>query len=111
MRQTIVPVLFCVLSLASSDTTFSQTCVDPPSGLVSWWPGDGNASDIVDGNDGALENGATFAAGHVGQPRRVHAGVDREQFKPVRLPEDRVDRVGTGEVRQQQNQRTDHPQA
>ena len=21
-------------------------CVTPPSGLVSWWPGDGNANDI-----------------------------------------------------------------
>jgi len=29
-------------------------CTDPPSGLISWWPGDGDATDIVDGNDGAL---------------------------------------------------------
>jgi hypothetical protein len=43
------------------------TCVAPPSGLVSWWPGDGNATDIADGNDGTLQNGATFDAGKVGQ--------------------------------------------
>src|SRR5262245_25202381 len=24
----------------------SPACVAPPSGLVSWWPGDGNANDI-----------------------------------------------------------------
>ncbi len=43
------------------------SCVTPPSGMVSWWPGDGNANDIQGGNDGSLQNGATFAAGKVGQ--------------------------------------------
>jgi hypothetical protein len=43
------------------------SCTPAPSGLVSWWPGDGNATDIQDGNDGTLQNGATFAAGKVGQ--------------------------------------------
>jgi hypothetical protein len=42
-------------------------CVQPPSGLISWWPGDGNANDTKDGNNGTLQNGATFAAGMVGQ--------------------------------------------
>ncbi|MBI4451562.1 hypothetical protein HY642_06325, partial [Candidatus Woesearchaeota archaeon] len=42
-------------------------CVEPPSGMVSWWPGDNNANDIQDGNTGTLRNGATFAAGRVGQ--------------------------------------------
>lgn len=45
----------------------SQTCVQPPAGLVSWWPGDGDANDIADRNNGTLQNGATFAAGFVGQ--------------------------------------------
>ena len=40
-------------------------CVTPPSGLVSWWPGDGNTVDIVGPNDGSLLNGATFAPGKV----------------------------------------------
>ena len=39
--------------------------VEPPAGMVSWWPGDGHAMDIIDGNDGALQNGATFADGKV----------------------------------------------
>ena len=42
-------------------------CVPPPLGMVSWWPGDGNANDIKDGNHGTLVNGATFGAGKVGQ--------------------------------------------
>lgn len=42
-------------------------CVAPPEGLVSWWPGDGNANDIADGNDGLLEGDATYDGGMVGQ--------------------------------------------
>lgn len=34
-------------------------CVPPPSGLVGWWPGDGNAEDIVNTNHGTPQNGAT----------------------------------------------------
>ena len=41
--------------------------VPPPAGMVSWWPGDGNANDIVGGNHGTLAGGATFAKGKVGQ--------------------------------------------
>lgn len=39
----------------------------PPAGMVSWWPGDGNAMDIVDHNDGTLSGDAGFAPGMVGQ--------------------------------------------
>jgi hypothetical protein len=44
-----------------------SACTTPPPQMVSWWPGDGNANDIQDGNNGTLENGATFAPGLVGQ--------------------------------------------
>jgi uncharacterized repeat protein (TIGR01451 family) len=44
-----------------------RSCVAPPSGLVSWWGGDGNANDIIGTNHGTLVNGATYAAGKVGQ--------------------------------------------
>ncbi|MBI3423923.1 MAG: HYR domain-containing protein, partial [Acidobacteria bacterium] len=44
-----------------------STCVQPPSGMVSWWPGDSTANDVQGSNNGALQNGATFAAGEVGQ--------------------------------------------
>ena len=46
---------------------YDVECVIPPSGLVSWWPGDGDANDIADGNDGTLEQGGTYATGRVGQ--------------------------------------------
>ncbi|MFQ5677742.1 MAG: LamG domain-containing protein, partial [bacterium] len=49
------------------DQAAAQICVPPPSGLVSWWPGDGNANDIRNGHPGASVNGATFGAGKVDQ--------------------------------------------
>jgi len=52
-----------------------NNCVPAPSGLVSWWPGDGNANDIQDGNHGTLQNGATFATGLVG-PGFSFDGID-----------------------------------
>ena len=52
---------------ALSSPAATQNCVVPPAGLVNWWPGDGSANDIVGGNNGTLQNGATFAAGFVGQ--------------------------------------------
>jgi len=36
-------------------------------GVVHWWPGDGNANDIIGGRDGLLMDDATFADGQVGQ--------------------------------------------
>lgn len=42
-------------------------CVTPPPGIISWWPGDGNAPDIAGANHGMLINGAAFAPGMVGQ--------------------------------------------
>jgi pimeloyl-ACP methyl ester carboxylesterase len=52
--------------VATATVSVSLGCASPPPGLVSWWPGDGNANDIVGSNHGALQNGATFAAGLVG---------------------------------------------
>lgn len=42
-------------------------CVVPPEGLVSWWRGENNASDSVDGNQETLAGGTTFSSGFVGQ--------------------------------------------
>lgn len=44
-----------------------RACVPPAQGLVSWWPGEGNANDVVGGNGGTLQGGVTFAPGKVGQ--------------------------------------------
>jgi Concanavalin A-like lectin/glucanases superfamily/Abnormal spindle-like microcephaly-assoc'd, ASPM-SPD-2-Hydin len=46
----------------------AQTACSPaPSGITAWWPGDGNADDIIGGNNGTLVGGVTFAPGEVGE--------------------------------------------
>jgi len=42
-------------------------CLAPLSGLVGWWPGDGDARDLANANTGVLEGGVTFNPGKVGQ--------------------------------------------
>jgi hypothetical protein len=42
-------------------------CVPPPLGLVGWWRGEGNCLDQAGGNNGVLQNGASFASGEIGQ--------------------------------------------
>lgn len=49
------------VSFNTSDTS-DPVCVPTPDGLVSWWPGDVDAGDIQDGNDGILRNGASAGA-------------------------------------------------
>ena len=41
--------------------------IQPPAGLVSWWPGDGNANDIIASNHGVARGGVKFAPGLIGQ--------------------------------------------
>ena len=64
----VIPILG--FQLAQTETVRSSsidlgTCLPPPANLVSWWPADGDASDIVMSNNGFLKNGAAFAAGMV----------------------------------------------
>jgi hypothetical protein len=48
-------------------TNLTAGCVSPPAGLVAWWPGGGNANDIVGTNNGTLHNGVAFVTAEVGQ--------------------------------------------
>jgi hypothetical protein len=42
-------------------------CASVPSNADSWWPGAGDASDVLGGHHGTLTNGVGFTAGRVGQ--------------------------------------------
>ncbi|MGH7970176.1 MAG: right-handed parallel beta-helix repeat-containing protein, partial [Limisphaerales bacterium] len=42
-------------------------CVVAPSGFVHLWPGDGYSDDLIGSTPGALQSGAAFGAGEVGQ--------------------------------------------
>ena len=46
---------------------YEPAAVTPPSGVVGWWPGDGNTNDISGVNHGVLTGGATVTGGMVGQ--------------------------------------------
>ena len=55
-------------SVTSSNAVLAvAVCVPTAPGLVAWWPAEGSAADATGGNSGVLLNGATFAAGRVGQ--------------------------------------------
>ena len=47
--------------------TSAAGCTPVPPGVVSWWRGEGDASDQEGSNPGVLQGGVTFGAGEVGQ--------------------------------------------
>ncbi len=55
------------LSAQITSGSTPPNCQPPPSGLVSWWRAEGNASDAGDGNNGSLAGNATYGPGRVGQ--------------------------------------------
>lgn len=60
-------VFLFVGSMFEVSSWAQQTCIQPPAGLVSWWPGDGNANDVIGANNGTSQNGVTFVDGKVSQ--------------------------------------------
>jgi len=46
---------------------YTLTFVARNDGIVSWWPADDNAADVVDGNPGTLVNQAAYTNGQVGR--------------------------------------------
>lgn len=61
----------------------SQSCTQVPGGLVNWWPGDGDADDIIGAKHGTLHNGATFAPGNVEQAFSFDGVNDRVESVPT----------------------------
>ena len=58
------------------------TCVQPPLGMVGWWPGDGNANDISGDNyNGTISGGVSFGPGEVDQAFTFN-GTDGEVILP-----------------------------
>ncbi len=56
-----------------------ETCLIPPPGLVSWWPGDADASDVAGENHGLPLDDATYAPGKVGLAFRFDGADDGVQ--------------------------------
>jgi hypothetical protein len=57
-------LLFAILQVFFSSYVFAQ---GPPEGCISWWPGDGNANDVIGPNNGTLQGGTSFTQGRFGQ--------------------------------------------
>ena len=74
---------------------------------MSWWPGDGDARDLVGPNGGALANGTGFAQGRVADGFDFDGADDWVQAPAAGLPTGRgartvelwarIDRFGSGE--------------
>jgi len=57
---------FILLFGGLSISTQAQSCVNPPSGMVGWWPMDGNSDDIINGYNGVVSGlGGQFVPGMV----------------------------------------------
>jgi len=69
--ETTYPTLGFDLDAVEALRPGPETCLTPPPGLVSWWPGDDTAVDIEDGNDGTQQNGIAFTDGVVGRAFRL----------------------------------------
>jgi hypothetical protein len=62
------------------------TCDAAPSGLVAWWPAEGNATDIIGTNNGTLIHSAGYTNGEVGQAFNLNqASSDYIQAPPSAL--------------------------
>src|SRR5690349_3961713 len=51
-------------------------CAPPLDGLVSWWGGDEDATDLQGNNSGKLMKGATYAPGFVSRAAFSFDGID-----------------------------------
>ena len=68
-----IPILLLVFLYAGC-SLFSDPIPEAPggcetaaAGMVAWWPGNGDASEVVHGIHGTTHNGAGFGAGEVGE--------------------------------------------
>jgi hypothetical protein len=61
-------IVFLLLAMLAFALDAAAAGVPAPSGLVGWWPGDGNANDMAGTNNGILMGGATATdVGYDGQ--------------------------------------------
>jgi hypothetical protein len=66
----ILGMSLCMAAYSTPEPEYSE----PPGGIVSWWPADGNSMDIINGNPGTILGGTGFTAGHVGQAFEFDGG-------------------------------------
>lgn len=52
---------------AQGESSATLDCDTLKQSIIGWWPGDGNAMDIIGSNSGILTNGTTFVTGVAGE--------------------------------------------
>ena len=67
LTQVEIQAIYNTGSVGKCVPTPPITCTPPTAGMVGWWKGDGNALDLVGGNNGNGSNGVAYASGEVGQ--------------------------------------------
>ncbi len=85
-----IAVVFTLVFMAAV-TLYAQGCAPAPSGIVGWWPGEGNANDIVSGNNGVSAPDVAYVTAEVG---RGYALNDANAY--IRIPASASLNVGTG---------------
>src|SRR5712672_719832 len=73
MKTFLKTLVISVVTLTYAYMSDAANCLQIP-GLVSWWPAESNAVDVVGSNTGVLLNGATFAPGKFGQAFSLSGG-------------------------------------
>ena len=64
LKFTALGQLLLLIGLAVPQA-YSQMCVPPPEGMISWWTGDGTTLDYFGLNDGLTTSPVSYAAGEV----------------------------------------------
>jgi hypothetical protein len=59
--------IFLAAPLLVAGQAAAQTCMEPPSGMLGWWPGDGNGDDAHSNLNASVVDGAGFSPGLVGE--------------------------------------------
>lgn len=67
IKKAYLMVCALLLTLGYTGPVVAQSCTPAPSGLVAWWPADGNATDVIGNSNGTLQGDTTYALGEVGQ--------------------------------------------
>jgi hypothetical protein len=88
-----VPTVDSGMPLDTGAPNVDSGCVQVPSGLVSWWPADGNANDIAGSNSGTIGPGGQFVAGKIGQAFFINGANGIVSTPTVNFPTGTSDRT------------------
>jgi Concanavalin A-like lectin/glucanases superfamily len=93
VNHAVILMLIVNHSMLTVSAQAAPACVSLPPGLISRWTGELTAADFVGVNNGALVNGANYAAGMVGNAFNF----DDRNYAHISVPDSPSLHVGTGD--------------